>query len=405
MQHELICQWLNLPAGSWPPDHYALLGLPRGESSIARIEQRVHERMELVRRYQLPHPEPATEAMNRLAQALICLTDPKAKESYDLSLQSGSTSEPSHATPTPAAPASAVGAADPLAWLFGPGGVIPPVPLKGTSSPIKMAEWDSAPPPPRLGPTDAVETSVLPAETAGPTSAADEGGPVAPAEELTASRRGLGTRQALLHRIRWTRQLQMVWERAGKYLNRPTRTVTRPAEARDLILQMETLRDLVRGYPLPLGDAGQPGHLVLSVARLQMLVPTLQTLLPSQRQALARDWQAGRDFLRAHHRFLREEVRALRRRGRWRHALRVLGRTFVDYPGVPLVLLSLLAIDLAEPTVARFWPEQTICVVALMALRVAFWRYHFRPLRPLGPSRSAPPTQSLRPRRRAESPA
>ena len=35
--------------------------------------------MERLRRYQLAHPDAVTDAMNRLAQALVCLTDPAAK--------------------------------------------------------------------------------------------------------------------------------------------------------------------------------------------------------------------------------------------------------------------------------------------------------------------------------------
>src|SRR5438093_8166880 len=91
MSHDLICSWLGLPAGSWPPDHYTLLGLARDETDIGRIEQQVHERMERVRRYQLLNPEPATEAMNRLAQALICLTDPQARKAYDAKLLADAT--------------------------------------------------------------------------------------------------------------------------------------------------------------------------------------------------------------------------------------------------------------------------------------------------------------------------
>src|SRR5947209_3873451 len=86
MSHELICSWLGLPADVWPPDHYRLLGLPTGESDVALIEQRVHQRLDAVRRYQMMHPEQATEAMNRLAQAFVCLTDPSAKKAYDAQL-------------------------------------------------------------------------------------------------------------------------------------------------------------------------------------------------------------------------------------------------------------------------------------------------------------------------------
>ena len=65
--------------------------------------------------------------------------------------------------------------------------------------------------------------------------------------------------------------------------------------------------------PMPLmGQAGQPGYLVVALARQQMIVPTLQTLLPSQREALARDWQAGHALLRSIRQFLRQELRVVR---------------------------------------------------------------------------------------------
>src|SRR5437588_10895985 len=83
MNHQLICTWLGIPDASWPPDHYRLLGLEAGEQNIDRIEEQVHRRLERVRRYQLTHPELVTEAMNRLAQAFVCLTDTAAKRSYD----------------------------------------------------------------------------------------------------------------------------------------------------------------------------------------------------------------------------------------------------------------------------------------------------------------------------------
>jgi len=88
MSDEWICSCLRLPPDSWPPDHYTLLGLDLGEADSSRIEQRVQERMEKLRPYQLTHPDQATEAMNRLAQALVCLTDPAARHAYDAFLLS-----------------------------------------------------------------------------------------------------------------------------------------------------------------------------------------------------------------------------------------------------------------------------------------------------------------------------
>src|SRR5262245_48733497 len=86
MTHELICTWLGLPADVWPPDHYRLLGLSPGESDPNRIEERVHQRLDAVRRYQMAHPDQATEAMNRIAQAFVCLSDPSSKRVYDADL-------------------------------------------------------------------------------------------------------------------------------------------------------------------------------------------------------------------------------------------------------------------------------------------------------------------------------
>ena len=123
MKPDLICEWLGLPAGTWPPDHYRLLGLEPGESDAERIERRIHERLDAVRRYQMAHPEQATEAMNRLAQAYVCLTEPASKRAYDAVL---------FGTAAPVAlaeaPAPRPERPDPLAWLFGPAGA--PVPYR-----------------------------------------------------------------------------------------------------------------------------------------------------------------------------------------------------------------------------------------------------------------------------------
>src|SRR5262249_36024922 len=119
MNHELICSWLGLPADAWPPDHYRLLGLEPGEPDVGLIEQRVHQRLETVRRYQMMHPEQATEAMNRLAQAYVCLTDVAAKKAYDHKLFG-----PRARSVPPPPPPPVVRKPeprDPLVWLYPPG--------------------------------------------------------------------------------------------------------------------------------------------------------------------------------------------------------------------------------------------------------------------------------------------
>src|SRR3954447_6324154 len=115
MSHELISSWLGLSGESWPPDHYTLLGLRPGEGDTALIEQRVHQRIDSVRCYQMRYPEQATEAMRLLARAFDCLTDPAGKKAYATALLAPS------AVATIEPPTRAVlEARDPLAWLYDP---------------------------------------------------------------------------------------------------------------------------------------------------------------------------------------------------------------------------------------------------------------------------------------------
>src|SRR5262245_63467957 len=84
MSVELICSVFGLAPDQWPPaDHYTLLGLRPWEADAARIEGRVEELSALLRSYQLAHPDAVTDALNRLAKALVCLTDPTARAAYD----------------------------------------------------------------------------------------------------------------------------------------------------------------------------------------------------------------------------------------------------------------------------------------------------------------------------------
>src|SRR5436309_2744743 len=87
MSNALICSALGVSPDRWPPDHYALLGLPVGEVDAAAVEERVLARMERLRKYQLAQPDAVTDAMNRLAQALVCLSDPVTKQAYDAGLR------------------------------------------------------------------------------------------------------------------------------------------------------------------------------------------------------------------------------------------------------------------------------------------------------------------------------
>jgi len=207
---------------------------------------------------------------------------------------------------------------------------------------------------------------------------------VATADHSDVSRRGLGTKRALYYRIARTRQLLGAWEQTGKYLN-PPRRLRRPAEATELISHMHAIRELLQTFPPLLGKAGQPGYLVLTLARQEMIVPMLQALLPSQREVLARDWQAGHNLLLAHRSFLRQELRALRKRKRWVQGLRSLATGLFNHPSLLLVLLGLVALNLAIPALREMWLNQVLAFAVLFGFRLISWWLSLRPTKIVGP--------------------
>jgi hypothetical protein len=368
MNQELICTWLEIGDSAWPPDHYRLLGLEAGEPSIERIEEQVHRRLEAVRRYQLTHPELVTEAMNRLAQAFVCLTDPAAKRAYDSELlgeaavRSGPTvalQEREHSS----------------GWLHSPADELVPLEAEPAPEPSGTPDEEDARPEVPLLPAEVVgdlpasdnsqvqiPTTLaglpldgtppdieipegLPARVALPE--AEKPDPVAAEASAAHARRGLGTKRALYFRIARTRKLLAAWEQAGKYLAQPQRRIARPAEATDLIRLLMRIKSLLRGFPHVMGQAGQPGYLVVALAMQTAPVPMFQTLLPSQRESLAQHWDAGRKFLSAHRQFLRHEVRARRRRSRFLRAVRAVASFVAEYPEYVLFAVAVLAITFA----------------------------------------------------------
>jgi hypothetical protein len=400
MSHERIASWLGLPPGPWPPDHYTLLGLTPGESDVQRIEQQVHERLARVRQQQLANPEQATDAMNRIAQAFVCLTDAKAKQAYDAQLLGRL--PPLEALPAPEVEAPLVPvkeepplalaveeSADPLAWLFGPwngmAGQAPTPPRKddtqvildptrignghpqptvidwkpgdGQAPPLPPAVRAAAAPTPEAlvalpAPDPVAAPVVAPADQAlaAPPAPPLEPEPVDPlvrlARKSPRARQGIGTKRALYNRVARTRELLGAWEQVGKYIKARQR-LTRRSEASDLVRQLSTIREVLKEFPPLLGEAGQPGYLVIALARQQTIVQTFQALLPSQREILARDWESGHTLLTAHRQFLRQELRALRKRSFLGRSFRAAEAAVDEHPGLVLLGLAVLALALA----------------------------------------------------------
>jgi hypothetical protein len=308
-----------------------------GEGDTALIEQRVHERIDSVRCYQMRYPEQATEAMQLLARAFDCLTDPVGKKAYDATLlgtAAGAAAEP---------PSRAVlEARDPLAWLYDP-------------PPPRGAAAGTATDAPGLSDTaiisaPTIEMPPLPSAAPAPPVAAPPPEPSDPVLEAATSapaRRRLNTKRGLYRRIVLTRRLIRTWSRAGKYLASPTRRLNRPSEATDLIRSLDEMQVLLRRFPPLMGEAGQPGYLVVTLSQL-VIVPTFQTMDPKARKALSDDWKRGLKLLTAHRDFLRQEIRQMRRRPAVYQLARAFNALPSDWPvAFFLLLLALAAIAVA----------------------------------------------------------
>jgi hypothetical protein len=356
MDHHLICTWLGLSADCWPPDHYTLLGLPPGEADCARIEHHVHERLARLRCYQISHPGPATEAMNRLAQAFICLTDREAKRAYDAQLlpQRGARPEPPAAAAQPQLiPPSQIVATLP------PPAVTPDADTAVSHGGQTQLDWRNATPPPvrslalpavnvaATEPATAVNGTPPAAPPAPPPTAVPTARPVDPVFETARSpeaRRGLHTRHDFLERVLTTRQLLRAWGRGRKYLARPRRQLTRAAEENELTRILEQIDELLLSFPPLLGQPGQPGYRVLALTHDDAPAAAFKALDAGQRDALALDWLAGQALLMAHRQFLRQQLKKLRRRGPLARLTYAVRAAVHDHPGwVATGVLSVIA--------------------------------------------------------------
>jgi hypothetical protein len=378
MSREQICSWLGLPPGEWPPNHYRLLGLEPGESDAGLIEQRVHQRLDAVRRYQMMHPEQATEAMNRLAQAFVCLTEPAAKRRYDVEVLGLAPPAPTAAAVAVAEPPAAA-SNPPGGWAAGysetvtderPVQACPPTPYPFSDTKVIVAATDDTvlpPPPVRRAPQTNVELPVpelaVPDPAAPPVAPSDDlptpppaapepPSKVDPAEKLARSkpaRRGLGTRRAFLLRAQKTRRLLYLWHQLGKYLSSPRRRLPRPTEAAPLVGLLKDLDAELEQFPPLLGEADQPGFHVVNLARQGDLDrPAFHLLDRGERESLSRHWLSGKTLLEAHRAFLLGELRLMRRRGVRFWVIRAI-EAFVDEKPTLAVLmgLSVLAMGIA----------------------------------------------------------
>ncbi|MCS6865762.1 MAG: hypothetical protein RMJ56_14790 [Gemmataceae bacterium] len=324
--HDRLCAWLELPPGSWPPDHYTLLGLPPGCGEFAAIEERVMERMERLRPHQLMHPELVTEGMNRLAQALVCLTDREARAAYDRSLGLATL---------------AVDQGDDEAEVY----VAEEVTERTLSEPAEIPRGEKAETPTnRLPPTPQPESTLDTFGPSPPLRAANEWA------ETTQLSKNITvktiSRRAIYRRLATVRRALRAWEALRPFLGTPGETLATPVAVFTFLQALKLARAAVPGVARLIGEPGRPGSVVAALVRSSHPVHLVRLLVPSQRQSVARDWQRGYDELQRAYVRLRTMAVAARPRPATYELLPLL-RAVRQSPEWLLVLAALVALALA----------------------------------------------------------
>ena len=80
-------EWLGIPDGDRPPDHYTLLRLVKFEDDIEKIRRNYTKLNGHVRKYATGRYSKESQVLlNELAKTMLCLTDPQRKQEYDTSI-------------------------------------------------------------------------------------------------------------------------------------------------------------------------------------------------------------------------------------------------------------------------------------------------------------------------------
>jgi hypothetical protein len=80
-------EWLGIPEGPRPPDHYQLLRLVQFEDNVDKVRKNYKKLNGHVRKYATgQYSNESQLLLNELAKAMLCLTDEELKQDYDRSL-------------------------------------------------------------------------------------------------------------------------------------------------------------------------------------------------------------------------------------------------------------------------------------------------------------------------------
>lgn len=87
MAIDVYKEWLGIPEGPRPPDHYQLLRLVQFEDETEKIRKNYKKLNAHVRKYATGQYSIESQGLlNELAKAMLCLTDDELKQEYDQSL-------------------------------------------------------------------------------------------------------------------------------------------------------------------------------------------------------------------------------------------------------------------------------------------------------------------------------
>lgn len=87
MAIDVYKEWLGIPEGPRPPDHYQLLRLVQFEDAVDKIRGNYKKLNAHVRKYATGQYSIESQTLlNELAKAMLCLTDAERKKEYDRSL-------------------------------------------------------------------------------------------------------------------------------------------------------------------------------------------------------------------------------------------------------------------------------------------------------------------------------
>ena len=80
-------EWLGIPDGPRPPDHYELLRLVQFEDDADKVRAHYKKLNAHVRKYATgKYSQESQDLLNEMAKAMLCLTDPERKRDLDISL-------------------------------------------------------------------------------------------------------------------------------------------------------------------------------------------------------------------------------------------------------------------------------------------------------------------------------